>query len=359
MDLRKPSSVNAILGGCITVLLLCRPTLGVIIHPVDEGAIFDAPAPAVVGAWGSTGSCVAIAPNYVVTAKHVSTTTNGAAVHIAGKTYYATNTVDHDSADLRVARIVTANNAPANLTQYVSPYMGDGELLFENMVIGGVGKVRGESLMSEGVVYGYRWADNTTGEVRFGVNRVDSIAPNVTMSLIRADFDGPYDMDNLEGESIPAGGDSGGGWFARENDQWWLMGISRSVSNNGPEAWFRDPADPTTPDADTTLALRVSSYTEWLFQNISLGRILEGDLNLDGTVDGADAAILQSNYGSDQSTLLWTDGDLTGDGKVTFNDAWLLLQNYGATSAPIPDVPEPTTAMLLISAAAMLLRRRR
>ncbi len=355
----KPSSVNAILGGCITVLLLCRSTLGVIIHPVDEEVIFDAPAPAVVGAWGSTGSCVAIAPNYVATARHVSTATDGAAVRIAGKTYYATNTVDHDSADLRVARIVTANNAPANLTEYASPYLGEDELLFDNMVIGGVGKVRGESLMSEGVVYGYRWADNTTGEVRFGVNRVDSFAPQQAMHMIRADFDGPYDMDNLEGESIPAGGDSGGGWFARENDQWWLIGISRSVSSSEPEAWFRDPEAVTKPDADTTLALRVSRYTEWLFQNISLGRILEGDLNLDGTVDGADAAILQSNYGSDQSNLLWTDGDLTADGKVTFDDAWLLLQNYGATSAPIPDVPEPTTSMLLISAAAMLLRRRR
>ncbi len=357
--MRKPSSLNAILWGGIAVLFLCRPTLGVIIHPVDEGAIFDAPAPAVVGAWGATGSCVAIAPNYVITAKHVSTTTDGSAVHIAGNTYYTTDTVDHGSADLRVARLVTANNAPANLTEYVSPYTGQGELLFENMVIGGVGKVRGESLQSDEVVYGYRWADNPDRQVRFGVNRVDSFAPQQAMHMIRADFDGPDDMDNLEGESILAAGDSGGGWFARENDQWWLIGIGRSVSNSGPEAWFRDPANPTTPDADTTLALRVSSYTEWLFQNIALGRVLEGDLNLDGTVDGADAAILQSNYGSDRTNLLWTDGDLTADGTVTFDDAWVLLQNYGTTSTPIPDVPEPTTAMLLISAATVLLRRRR
>ncbi len=358
MDLSKPSSLNAILGS-IVVSLLCHPALGVVMHPEDESKIFAAPAPAVVGAWGSSGSCVAIAPNYVATARHVSTTTDGTAIHIAGQTYYATDTADHADADLRVARLVTANNAPANLTEYAAPYMGDGELLFENMVIGGVGKVRGESLTSQEMVYGYRWADNATGEVHFGVNQVDSFAPNVTMSLMRADFDGPRDSDPLDGEAIPAGGDSGGGWFVRENDQWWLMGIIRSVSNSRQESWFRDPDAPTTPDADTTLALRVSSYTDWIFQNISLGRILEGDLNLDGTVDGADAAILQSNYGSSEDDLLWTDGDLTGDGLVTFNDAWLLLQNYGATSAPVPHAPEPTTALLLISAGAVLLRRRR
>jgi hypothetical protein len=354
------------------LVTLCSVARGVVIHPEADPDAAVLPPAEMVGAWGTTGSCVAIAPNYVLTAKHVSNGGEGTAIDIAGGTYVARHVVEHPTADLSVVRIASTNGAPANLGSYARPYNGGGELSFPslmsdparsgNVAIGGVGKIRGEGLYSQGVLYGYAWADNPDRDVHFGVNTVDKLVDGSEMMLLQADFDGPNDSEDTAGtiEGTPAVVDSGGGWFARQNDEWVLAGISRSITTHGEgESWFRRPEQPTTPDGDTSLAVRVSSYIDWINSHSDEWPVLPGDLDWDGDVDSADADTLQDHYGLDRADLTWSQGDLTGDGRVTFADAWLLLQNYGGSTAPPPSAPEPASLGVLLAAAGLLLRRRR
>ncbi len=64
--------------------------------------------------------------------------------------------------------------------------------------------------------------------------------------------------------------------------------------------------------------------------------VLAGDVNLDGSVDAADLAVLDSFLGSPGK---WTDGDLTGEGIVDATDRNLLVAIL---------VPEPSSALLML-----------
>jgi autotransporter-associated beta strand protein len=121
---------------------------------------------------------------------------------------------------------------------------------------------------------------------------------------------------------------------------------------------------------------------------IELKYTLLGDANLDGVVDGEDFTILVSNLGKSVSTSGgiagsgWDKGDFDYDGVVTGNDWTALVANIGksdsgadvalpasdyaaidafaAANGLMADVPEPATgSMLLMTAAAILTRRRR
>jgi hypothetical protein len=96
-----------------------------------------------------------------------------------------------------------------------------------------------------------------------------------------------------------------------------------------------------------------------------------GDANLDGAVSLADFQILQINFAQAGS---WIEGDFNGDGQVSLADFQILQLNFGfanagqftATAADFAvleafaaTIPEPGTALLLLSGAAVLVRRRR
>ena len=73
---------------------------------------------------------------------------------------------------------------------------------------------------------------------------------------------------------------------------------------------------------------------------------LPGDYNSDGVVDAADYTV-------------WRDGNSPDDSQAGY-DLW--AANYGATNAPATSsaVPEPTSAMILLSmlAGALVCRQR-
>jgi autotransporter-associated beta strand protein len=112
---------------------------------------------------------------------------------------------------------------------------------------------------------------------------------------------------------------------------------------------------------------------------------LYGDCNLSGKVDFSDLSILLANYGK-AGTYCWSQGDFSYDGTVNFSDLSKLLANYGKTGGlaigNIPNltldpqaihllasdgfnvsgataVPEPSSAVLVLFAAATLLVYRR
>jgi PEP-CTERM motif len=80
---------------------------------------------------------------------------------------------------------------------------------------------------------------------------------------------------------------------------------------------------------------------------------IDGDINLDGTVNIFDINALSAHWGT-----AGPQGDANGDGIVNIFDINLISSNWGATGATA--VPEPSTLlMLLMAAAAACLSRRR
>jgi len=87
---------------------------------------------------------------------------------------------------------------------------------------------------------------------------------------------------------------------------------------------------------------------------------LQGDANLDGTVDGQD--FLAWNSSKFTNTAAWTAGDFNGDGVVDGGD-FLTWNSNKFTSADGHDgyasVPEPSSMLLVLLGAAWTARRRR
>lgn len=79
---------------------------------------------------------------------------------------------------------------------------------------------------------------------------------------------------------------------------------------------------------------------------------LDGDTNLDGTVNFADLLRLAQNYGKNSAN--WDQGDFNYDGHVGFDDLLKLAQNYGRSL----DSPA-TSAALAVAADSALVKRRR
>jgi hypothetical protein len=82
---------------------------------------------------------------------------------------------------------------------------------------------------------------------------------------------------------------------------------------------------------------------------------LLGDFNSNGTVDGVDLGIWETNFGT--GTTLAT-GDADGDGDADGND--FLVWQANITASPVAAIPEPATiAMLTVAAIGLGLRGRR
>ncbi len=89
---------------------------------------------------------------------------------------------------------------------------------------------------------------------------------------------------------------------------------------------------------------------------------LIGDLNSDGFVGIDDLAIILSHWNQTVTEGYLFSGDPTGDGFVGIDDLSLVLANWNNGTPPPPgslaSIPEPTTAVLLVTGGLVLLRRR-
>ncbi|MEO2049073.1 MAG: hypothetical protein ABGX16_21145 [Pirellulales bacterium] len=84
---------------------------------------------------------------------------------------------------------------------------------------------------------------------------------------------------------------------------------------------------------------------------------VSADLNLNGVVDGLDLGITLGNFGSSSDEA---GGELNGTDPVDGLDLGILLGDWNPASLQAPTaVPEPTAAMLLMSACCLLGLRRR
>ncbi|MBE3071194.1 MAG: autotransporter-associated beta strand repeat-containing protein, partial [Planctomycetes bacterium] len=261
--------------GLVAAMLCLVPAaaaFGLVMHPGDDTPPALRPGDGAVGRWVDNGSCVAVAPNYVVTTRHQHYDYAGTSVVIDGVGYLTAEIFNHYEADIRVVRIVTPAGLPANLSYYIAPYTGSAEK-FKNAVIGGYGKGRGDTLLTPGgVAYGYTWAGTANTTLRWGANRIDDtpVAPvNQTYRsyILQADFDATNGFRYVEHEAAPGDWDSGGGWFIDvspdNSGDWRLAGLTRATEHGSiGQTWFRDLDG--NLDSDYIDAVRVSPYAAWM-----------------------------------------------------------------------------------------------
>ena len=84
-----------------------------------------------------------------------------------------------------------------------------------------------------------------------------------------------------------------------------------------------------------------------------------GDANLDGTVDFNDLLVLAQNYGK-TSGVSFVQGDFNQDNVINFSDLLILAQHYQRVATAVAStVPEPGSAIALVGASLLLVRRRK
>ncbi|MEO0530762.1 MAG: dockerin type I domain-containing protein [Planctomycetota bacterium] len=112
-----------------------------------------------------------------------------------------------------------------------------------------------------------------------------------------------------------------------------------------------------TPGGDSVTTFSFDGVTASFTVGDDVVAPFPGDANGDGTVDLLDLDILGSNFGT-PSGATFADGDFNGDGTVDLLDLDILGGNFG-NSAPAFAVPEPTSLVIVLSAAAGIATRRR
>ncbi|MFP4106701.1 MAG: PEP-CTERM sorting domain-containing protein [Phycisphaerae bacterium] len=87
-------------------------------------------------------------------------------------------------------------------------------------------------------------------------------------------------------------------------------------------------------------------------------RLLSGDNNLDGEVNLLDFSMMCSNY--ETGPAGWNGGDCDGDGDVDDDDLSIFAESYTAHWDPqMVHAPEPGALLVMVTAGALLLKRRR
>lgn len=94
-------------------------------------------------------------------------------------------------------------------------------------------------------------------------------------------------------------------------------------------------------------------------QSVRVTAALLGDLDFDGDVDGVDLSLSFGGFsGPNILGESWVTGDLDGDGDTDGVD---LSYSFGSFTGPLTpaNIPEPSTAITLLAAAACMIHRRR
>jgi hypothetical protein len=227
----------------------------------------DAPEFTFVGQVG-VGSGVVVAPNWVLTVRHVNET----AFLLNGVTYVPNLVVDADGtngspvSDLRLLRF--ANSFSSFSSPYYVSALGQTATL--------VGFGQGGTLRADGT--GFDLAGGS-GVRRKGTNVLSATADvqlpflnNITVSTYLYDLDGagidtfgdggPLTVNGVNAEAGYAEGDSGGGTFLNVSGAWRVVAINDFVfdqNNNGNSFDFGDGGG----------AVRLNAYQTWIEANIN------------------------------------------------------------------------------------------
>jgi Trypsin-like peptidase domain len=209
------------------------------------------------------GSAVLITPTWVLTAAHLAAGGFPGHTTVSWGTYVSSiaTVVVHPNADIALLRL----SAPITGFRPASLYRKSDELGHEAISVGF--GIKGHGLQAMGAIFGS--AADSTKLKRAGENRIDQIGEE---GILMADFDHPTDSRyNMMGDAkpldleyLPLPGDSGGGLYIRDDDEWKLAGIT--VSGITPLRDVEGVGNPSKAMAYGHIAKweRVSSFVDWI-----------------------------------------------------------------------------------------------
>lgn len=224
-----PSRLTA-LAALALAGLAAAPASGVI---VSGGTPLAAPDNAWVGYWNGS-SCVAIGPNWLVSAKHVGGSVGGF-VSLKGVAYQVVEIRLHPQYDVQLLRV--AEVLPGYHALNPAAALGDPVLL------GGFGVTTAAPLPNNA---GWDWNGNR--QETWGANVIEGEG-----SLLTIRFDPPSAAASVPKEAAFGVNDSGAGLFTIASDgSLELAGIAVSVMNFGSAPWYT-----------TAFALNSSLWRSW------------------------------------------------------------------------------------------------
>jgi hypothetical protein len=250
---------SVVFAGVGILALLAPAAQAIVLHTGDTGvAAGSRPTDNVIGAWGTNGSAVAIAPNALLTVRHTAGGV-GTSVLFGGNPYLVSKETDIGTADLRVCQITKPDGSPANLTD-IAPLYTDTLEVGQTAVIGGFGQGNGGPV-SDATGQGYVWDGSANTTLRWGDNRITAGMPAVavggfTNDVLLDTFDPQNSVTATAHEGAIALYDSGGGWFINNNGVWQLAAITQAAEHTG-DSYY---ALTGQGRGDENQAIRVSSY---------------------------------------------------------------------------------------------------
>ncbi len=262
---RGPKRITGLLF-CFLIIIFVSDARAIIRHPDDGGGNpFAHPSDNIIGKWGSNASCVAIAPDLVITTCHQGGGV-GTYVSIAGGSYRVSAvyqaTYDGTDLDMRIAQLTGAS-----LTEYVEIYTGSiDSLLNAELTIGGWGKDRGDTIEYGGKPCEYYWASQRSDSLQWCTNICHRFTPLTGIDYLVCDFDGPdptIDDPATTYEGIIAEYDSGGGWFVYSNG-WKLVALSARVERADKARFRRYYLEQFVADPDDFKGPNVTVVADWI-----------------------------------------------------------------------------------------------
>lgn len=352
------------------VLIWAAPNAcGLILHDNNDPdpGWTDHPDPEVVGAYHNYASCVAIAPNYIVTSRHAGIPGSlyikfGGVRYEVSEIYEESTTEPVDPytkpVDLRIMKLQNAD-----LDSFVLPHNGSFSEIGKEMFMAGRG-ARRKDPYENGSQEGYTWSSVDTNQLTFGSNRFDAnsgymnsgTGGELTSDTIRSDFDA---LDNpfrypTEYEASMGGGDSGSGWFVKNTSgQWFLAGIGIGVSHL--DYSFYEPS------SDCNWAVKISTYHDWIESVVdrSCPNHRKTDMDDNCVVDSYDFKEFLGKWMSDTCTAnnnYCTGADTNGpdanqDGVVNYFDAVKMFKELQYSPFLGDGPPSPTSSVQKLNRA--------
>ena len=246
------------------------------------------------------GSCVAVAPNWILTAAHVADYGGDGTLEIGGTHYFLKEIIYHGTADIALIRYDKV------FPGYYTIHSGNALLNADVLMVGfgNTGTVHSGMFSSY-----YNDSASGRGNRRWGSNKISSLETwtyEVPPSFSSTGMVMKFDAGGTEAGVGTF--DSGGGTFVREGGVWKLAGINTSRRMNLLQTGF-----------DRSFAVSVPAYADWINSVI----ISTNDLDGDGIPN-----FWEQRYGT--TTGLVPDQDDDGDGFSNY-------QEYIADTDPTDD----------------------
>ncbi len=236
------------------------------------------------------GSCVAVAPNWILTASHVADYGGSGTLIINGTNYFKKEIIYHGTADIALIRY------DKTFPGYYGMHSGS-SLLNSSAILVGYGftgtvtKIIGQ--------YYFTDSGSGRGTKRWGSNKISSIeawAYSIPPAFSNSGFVMKFDAAGTEaGVGIY---DSGGGTFVQEAGVWKLAGINTSREVNIFQTGY-----------DRTFSVSVPAYASWISSII----ISTNDFDSDGIPN-----YWEEQYGTISGLVASADSD--GDGFSNFQE---------------------------------------